>query len=215
MRDQRRAKWVVVAQLAGCCLLAGLLAAAVMFPFVGGAGTTILRVSNSATEESTQLLEGEMPIVSTMVDAAGNPIAWLYEQRRWVVPSNRIANTMKLAIIAIEDKRFTEHDGVDWQGTLTGLAGYLQGAETTRGGSTIEQQYVKNFNLLQAALAMDAALSKAEILARYLNPVSFGNGAFGVQDAAKTYFGINASDLNWQQAAVLAGMVRSPSSLDP
>jgi len=124
MRDQRRAKWVVVVQLAGCCLLAGLLAAAVMFPFVGGAGTTILRVSNSATEESTQLLEGEMPIVSTMVDAAGNPIAWLYEQRRWVVPSNRIANTMKLAIIAIEDKRFTEHDGVDWQGTLTGLAGY-------------------------------------------------------------------------------------------
>ena len=195
--------------------MAGLLAAAVMFPFVGGAGTTILRVSNSATEESTQLLEGEMPIVSTMVDAAGNPIAWLYEQRRWVVPSNRIANTMKLAIIAIEDKRFTEHDGVDWQGTLTGLAGYLQGAETTRGGSTIEQQYVKNFNLLQAALAMDAALSKAEILARYLNLVSFGNGAFGVQDAAKTYFGINASDLNWQRAALLAGMVRSPSSLDP
>lgn len=239
MSAQGRAKWGAIARLAGCCLLAGLLAAALMFPFVGGAGTAILRVSNSATEESTQLLEGEVPLVSTMVDAAGNPIAWLYEQRRWVVPGNRIANTMKLAIISIEDKRFTEHNGVDWQGTLTGLAGYLQGAVTTRGGSTIEQQYVKNFNLLvkaqtnedrraaveitparklreiRAALAMDAALPKAEILTRYLNLVSFGNGAFGVQDAARTYFGINAAELNWQQAALLAGMVRSPSSLDP
>ncbi|MGB3356995.1 MAG: transglycosylase domain-containing protein, partial [Mycobacterium sp.] len=212
---------------------------ALMFPFVGGAGTALLRVSDSATEESTQLLEGEVPIVSTMVDAAGTPIAWLYEQRRWVVPSNRIADTMKLAILSIEDKRFTEHNGVDWQGTLTGLAGYLQGSTATRGGSTIEQQYVKNFNLLvraqtdadrraaveisparklreiRAALALDAALPKAEILTRYLNLVSFGTGAFGVQDAAKTYFGINAANLNWQQAALLAGMVRSPTSLDP
>ncbi|MGB3351625.1 MAG: hypothetical protein WBB00_02500, partial [Mycobacterium sp.] len=69
MRDQRRAKWWALARLAGCCLLAGLLAAALMFPFVGGAGTALLRVSDSATEESTQLLEGEVPIVSTMVDA--------------------------------------------------------------------------------------------------------------------------------------------------
>ncbi|MGB7359588.1 MAG: transglycosylase domain-containing protein, partial [Mycobacterium sp.] len=239
MGAQGRAKWGVLARLAGSCLLAGLLAAALMFPFVGGAGTALLRVSDSATAESTQLLEGEVPVVSTMVDAAGKPIAWLYEQRRWVVPSDRIANTIKLAIISIEDKRFTEHNGVDWQGTLTGLAGYLQGNNTTRGGSTIEQQYVKNFNLLvraqtdadrraaveisparklreiRAALAMDAALPKAEILARYLNLVSFGNGAFGVQDAARTYFGVNAAELNWQQAALLAGMVRSPSSLDP
>ncbi|WP_304438544.1 transglycosylase domain-containing protein [Mycobacterium sp. GA-2829] len=239
MRAQRRAKRAALARLAGCCLAAGLLAAALMFPLVGGAGTAITRVSDSTTEEFTELLEGAAPIVSTMVDQAGNPIAWLYEQRRWAVPSNRIADTMKLAIISIEDKRFSEHNGVDWQGTLTGLAGYLRGDETTRGGSTLEQQYVKNFNLLvkaqtnadrraaveisparklreiRAAVAMDAALPKAEILARYLNLVSFGNGAFGVQDAAKTYFGIDASDLNWQQAALLAGMVRSPSSLDP
>ena len=89
-----------------------------------------------------------MPIVSTMVDAAGNPIAWMYTQRRWVVPGNRIADTMKLAIVSIEDRRFGEHNGVDLQGTLTGLAGYLRGADDTRGGSTIEQQYVKNYNLL-------------------------------------------------------------------
>ncbi|PEG39471.1 penicillin-binding protein, partial [Mycolicibacterium duvalii] len=220
-------------------MLAGLLVAALMFPFVGGVGATLMGVSDSASAESTQLIEGEAPLVSTMVDAEGTPIAWLYEQRRWEVPSHRIANTIKLAIVAIEDKRFTEHNGVDWQGTLTGLTGYLRGDLSTRGGSTIEQQYAKNFNLLvtaqtnaerraaveisparklreiRAALALNAALPKSEILARYLNLVSFGNGAYGVQDAARTYFGVNAADLNWQQAALLAGMVRSPTSLDP
>ena len=99
-------------------------------------------------QDSAQLVEGEVPIVSTMVDAAGNPIAWIYTQRRWVVPGDRIADTMKLAIVSIEDRRFGEHNGVDVQGSLTGLAGYLQGADDTRGGSTIEQQYVKNYNLL-------------------------------------------------------------------
>ena len=65
------------------------------------------------------------------------------------------------------------------------------------------------------ALELDKALPKAEILARYLNLVSFGNGSFGVQDAAKTYFGVNAADLNWQQSALLAGMVQSTSTLNP
>ena len=239
MRDRRRARAIAAAKLAGCCLIAGLLVAALAFPLVGGAGTAVLRVSNSATDESADLLGGEVPAVSTMVDAAGNPIAWLYEQRRWEVPAERIADTMKLAIIAIEDKRFAEHNGVDWQGTLTGLAGYVRGDKGVRGGSTLEQQYVKNFNLLvradtdaerraavevtparklreiRAALAMDKMLSKTEILTRYLNLVSFGNGAFGVQDAARTYFGIDAVDLDWGQAALLAGIVRSTSLLDP
>ncbi|ADT97558.1 transglycosylase/D,D-transpeptidase PonA2 [Mycolicibacterium gilvum] len=239
MRDRRRAQAIAAGKLAGCVLVAGLLVAALMFPFVGGAGTVVMRVSNSATDESADLINGELPLVSTMVDASGKPIAWLYEQRRWEVPSDRISGAMKLAIISIEDKRFTEHNGVDWQGTLTGLAGYVRGDKGVRGGSTLEQQYVKNFNLLvraktdaerraavavtparklreiRAALAMDKLLSKTEILTRYLNLVAFGNGAFGVQDAARTYFGIDAADLDLAQASLLAGMVRSTSLLDP
>ncbi|MBO0864869.1 MAG: transglycosylase/D,D-transpeptidase PonA2, partial [Mycobacterium sp.] len=153
--------------------------------------------------------------------------------------SDKIANTMKLAIVSIEDKRFAEHNGVDWKGTLTGLAGYASGDLDTRGGSTIEQQYVKNYQLLvlaqtdaekraavettparklreiRMALTLDKSFSKSEILTRYLNLVSFGNNAFGVQDAAQTYFGVNASDLNWQQAALLAGLVKSTSTLNP
>ncbi len=65
------------------------------------------------------------------------------------------------------------------------------------------------------ALTLDKTFTKPEILTRYLNLVSFGNGAFGVQDAAQTYFGVNASELNWQQAALLAGMVQSTSALNP
>src|SRR5271167_2915639 len=230
---------LTVLKLAGCCLLASVVATALMFPLAGGLGLVSNRASEVVGNASAQLLEGEVPAVSTMVDIRGNPIAWLYTQRRFEVTSEQIADTMKLAIVSIEDKRFAEHNGVDWKGTLTGLAGYASGDAETRGGSTIEQQYVKNYQLLviaqtdaekraaiettparklreiRVALTLDKTFTKPEILTRYLNLVSFGNGAFGVQDAAQTYFGINASELNWQQAALLAGMVQSTSTLNP
>jgi membrane peptidoglycan carboxypeptidase len=230
---------VTVIKLAWCCLLASVVAAGLMFPVVGGFGLMSNRASDVVANGSAQLVEGEVPGVSTMVDTKGNVIAWLYSQRRFEVASDQIANTMKLAIVSIEDKRFAEHNGVDWKGTLTGLSGYMSGNVDTRGGSTIEQQYVKNYQLLviaqtdaekraaiettparklreiRMALTLDKTFTKPEILTRYLNLVSFGNNAFGVQDAAQTYFGIDASQLNWQQAALLAGMVQSTSTLNP
>ncbi|ORA21768.1 transglycosylase/D,D-transpeptidase PonA2 [Mycobacterium aquaticum] len=239
MSDPGPRKWALVARLAWFCMLAGVLVAALLFPAFGSAGMFAGRLSDAVAQDSSEVLDGEAPIVTTMVDAAGTPIAWLYNQRRWVVRSDQIANTMKLAIVSVEDKRFTEHNGVDIQGTLNGLFGYLRSADEVRGGSTIEQQYVKNYNLLvtaktdaqrraavevtparklremRIALALDKALSKEQILTRYLNLVSFGNGSFGVQDAARTYFGVDAAQLNWPQAALLAGLVRSTSTLNP
>src|SRR5215218_5402894 len=230
---------VAVIKLAWCCVLASVVLAALMFPVVGGFGLISNRASDVVANGSAQLVEGEVPQVSTMVDAKGNVIAWLYSQRRFEVSGDQIANTMKLAIVSIEDKRFAEHNGVDWKGTLTGLAGYASGDAQTRGGSTLEQQYVKNYQLLviaqtdaekraavettparklreiRMALTLDKTFTKPDILTRYLNLVSFGNNAFGVQDAAQTYFGIDASALNWQQAALLAGMVQSTSTLNP
>lgn len=228
-----------VIKLAWCCLLASVLVAALLFPVVGGLGLASNRASDVVASGSAQLVEGEIPAVTTMVDAAGNPIAWLYSQRRFEVPSEAIADTMKLAIVSIEDKRFADHRGVDWKGTLTGFAGYASGDLDTRGGSTIEQQYVKNYQLLvtaqteaekraavettparkireiRMALSLDKTLTKPEILTRYLNLVPFGNGSFGVQDAAQTYFGVDASELTWPQAALLAGLVQSTSALNP
>src|SRR5690242_7360899 len=230
---------VTVIKLAWCCLLASVVVAGLMFPVVGGFGLMSNRASDVVANGSAQLVEGEVPGVSTMTDAKGNVIAWLYSQRRFEVSGDQIANTMKLAIVSIEDKRFAEHNGVDWQGTLTGLSGYMSGNLDTRGGSTLEQQYVKNYQLLvvaqtdaekraaiettparklreiRMALTLDKTFTKSEILTRYLNLVSFGNGSYGIQDAAQTYFGVNASELNWQQAALLAGMVQSTSTLDP
>ena len=81
--------------------------------------------------------------------------------------------------------------------------------------AAIETTPVRKLREMRMALELDKALSKPEILTRYLNLVSFGNGAFGVQDAARTYFGIDAWQLNWQQAALLAGMVQSTSTLNP
>jgi len=237
--SERPPAGATIIKLAWCCLLASVIMAALLFPVVGGLGLVSNRASDVVANGSAQLVEGEVPAVTTMVDAKGNTIAWLYSQRRFEVPSDKIADTMKLAIVSIEDKRFAEHNGVDWKGTLTGLAGYASGDVDTRGGSTIEQQYVKNYQLLviaqtdaekraavettparklreiRMALTLDKTFTKPEILTRYLNLVSFGNGAFGIQDAAQTYFGIDASDLNWQQAALLAGLVQSTSALNP
>src|SRR3954462_6611519 len=237
--SEGRPTGATVMKMAWCCLLAGVVAAGLMFPVAGGIGLLSNRASDIVANGSAQLLSGDVPQVTTMVDAAGNPIAWIYSQRRFEVRTDQIANTMKLAIVSIEDKRFAEHNGVDWQGTLTGLSGYLSGNLDTRGGSTIEQQYVKNYQLLviaqtdaekraaveitparklreiRMALTLDKTFTKAEILTRYLNLLSFGNNAFGIQDAAQTYFGIDASQLNWQQAALLAGLVQSESSLNP
>ncbi len=228
-----------IIKLAWSCLLASVILAGLLFPVAGGLGLMSNRASDIVANGSAQVLEGDIPAVTTMVDARGNTIAWLYSQRRFEVPSDKIADTMKLAIVSIEDKRFAEHNGVDWKGTLTGLAGYAAGDFGTRGGSTLEQQYVKNYQLLvvaqtdaekraaiaatparklreiRMALTLDKTLTKPEILTRYLNLVSFGNGAFGIQDAAQTYFGIDATDLNWQQSALLAGLVQSTSTLNP
>jgi membrane peptidoglycan carboxypeptidase len=237
--SERSRRGPTILKLAWSCLLAGVVLAAMLFPVVGSAGLMSNRASDIVSNGSAQLLEGDVPAVTTMVDAKGNTIAWLYSQRRFEVTGDEIAETMKQAIIAIEDKRFADHGGVDLKGTLTGLAGYAAGDLTTRGGSTIEQQYVKNYQLLvlaqteaekraavevtparklreiRMALTLNKTLSKQEILTRYLNLVSFGNGAFGIQDAAQTYFGVDASELNWQQSALLAGLVQSTSALNP
>ncbi len=219
--------------------MAGVLLAGVMFPLAGGFGYASNRAADTVDNVSAELVEGTVPAVSTMVDSAGNPIAWLYDQRRFEVPSDKISNEMKLAIVSVEDRRFPEHKGVDWQGTMRAFLTNTTSGEVQQGASTLDQQYVKNYQLLvvaktdaerraaiettparkireiRMALTLDKELTKDEILTRYLNLVPFGNASFGIQDAAQTYFGIDASELNTQQSAMLAGMVQSSSALNP
>ena len=225
------------AKLAGCCVIAGVLLAGLMFPMVGGIGLLSNKASDSIAGVSAELVQGQVPQMSTMLDAAGNPIAYLYDPngRRTVVASDKISQAMKLAIVSIEDKRFYQHQGVDWRGTFRALLTNSSSGSTQQGASTLDQQYVKNYQLLvvaqndaerqaatdptyarklkeiRIALTLDKELGKQEILTRYLNLVPFGSGAYGIQSAAQTYFGIDAKDLNVAQSAMLAGMVQSSS----
>src|SRR6476469_8442068 len=148
-------------------------------------------------------------------------------QKQNIVGSNGISDRMKLAIVAIEDKRFYEHRGVDIHGIMRAVLQDLRHKQVVEGGSTITQQFVKNTytksqrsigrKLKEAALAwqLEQRWSKDRILTAYLNTIYFGNGAYGVQQAALTYFQHGADKLGWAEAALLAGIPSDPSRYDP
>ena len=134
---------------------------------------------------------------------------------------------MRHAIVAIEDKRFYEHRGVDVRGMARALWADISNRGTVQGGSTITQQFVKNAyltdqqtvgrKLIEAALAwqLEQKWSKDKILTAYLNTVYFGNGAYGVEQASKIYFHHRAAQMKPAEAALLAGIPEDPSLWDP
>jgi penicillin-binding protein 1A len=148
-------------------------------------------------------------------------------QSRVLVPSSSISGWMKQAIVATEDKRFYQHRGVDIRGMGRALWADIRHKGAVQGGSTITQQFVKNAltgnersvtrKLKEAALAwqLEQKWTKDRILTAYLNTIYFGNGAYGVERAARTYFGHNAAKLTLPEAALLAGIPEDPSLYDP
>ncbi|WP_151549687.1 MULTISPECIES: transglycosylase domain-containing protein [Corynebacterium] len=218
---------------------AGVLSAVALTPLAGLSGAAVARAHESMAADIENLTDGTTPGVTEIQDRNGAPIAWLYKQRRFDVPPDRISEAMKRAIVSIEDRRFYAHDGVDWQGAGRAMVKNLLAGSVLEGASTLDQQYIKNYALLveaendeeqaeaietsytrkfreiRAAAELEKRLDKDEILGRYLNLVPFGNGAYGVEAAARTYFGISAAELTVPQAATLAGIVQSSSALDP
>jgi len=148
-------------------------------------------------------------------------------QARIVVPSQQISPWMKHAIVAIEDKRFYEHHGVDLRGMARAVWADVSNNGAVQGGSTITQQFVKNAyltsqktigrKLVEAALAwqLERKWSKDQILTAYLNTVYFGNQAYGVEQASRIYFGHSAAHMQPAEAALLAGIPEDPSLWDP
>jgi len=147
-------------------------------------------------------------------------------QSRVLVPSSAISPWIKQAIVATEDRRFYQHRGVDIRGMGRALWHDLRGG-AVQGGSTITQQFVKNAltgdqrsvtrKLKEAALAwqLEQKWTKDQILTAYLNTIYFGNGAYGIERAARTYFGHGAAKLTLPEAALLAGIPEDPSLYDP
>ncbi len=148
-------------------------------------------------------------------------------EARVVVDSSEIAPVMKQAIVAIEDKRFFEHHGVDVRGIVRAIWQDVRNKKVVQGGSTITQQFVKNAyvrssrsisrKLKEAALAwqLEQVWPKDRILTAYLNTIYFGNGAYGVEQAARVYFDHGASKLTLPEAAMLAGIPGDPSLYNP
>jgi len=149
------------------------------------------------------------------------------EEDRQTVPLSRIPESLRDAVVAIEDERFWQHNGVDTK--ALGRAIYTDAREATvvEGGSTITQQYVKNRlvqtgrnvrrKVQEASLAyqLEQRYSKERILELYLNTIYFGNGNYGVQAAARGYFGVGVEQLSLGQSALLAGIIRAPNRTDP
>jgi membrane peptidoglycan carboxypeptidase len=128
----------------GLCLLAGVLMAGMLFPIVGALGVASNRASDTIDSVSADLVTTEPPLITTITDSAGSPIAYLFDQYRLPVRSDQISPTMKAALISIEDRRFYEHNGVDWKGTIRALISNSSSSDT-QGASTLTQQYVKNY----------------------------------------------------------------------
>jgi membrane peptidoglycan carboxypeptidase len=229
-----------VLRLVGLCGLAGVLLAGVLFPAVGAMAMISNRASDTVDATSSDLVTTEPPLMTTVTDRDGIPIAYLYEQYRVLTGPDKIAPAMKAAIVSVEDRRFYEHQGVDWRGTVRAMLTNEVKGTVTQGASTLTQQYVKNYlvyvvarnnrteqkraqeqtvarKLREAriALQLERRLSKDEILARYLNIVPFGANIYGVGAAAQAYFGTTPDRLSVAQAALLAGMVNSPIALNP
>ena len=144
----------------------------------------------------------------------------------WVQLKN-IPQNMQQGLIAVEDRRFYEHHGVDMDGIIRALLVNIQADSIVQGGSTLTQQLVKNTlldseqsmerKILEAFLALwiETQNSKDDILEMYLNTTYFGAGATGIKEAAQIYFGVNPSQLTLAESATLAGLPNAPSALNP
>jgi membrane peptidoglycan carboxypeptidase len=225
--------FVISAAMLG--VLIGGLAIPVAAAVGGGVGAGAALLKGPAAP-----VDPDLPQTSVMTAADGSVIARFYVENRTPVPLAKISPWLQSALVAIEDARFYEHGAVDARGVLRALVNNETGGQT-QGASTITQQYIKNANLeaatvagnkaaaaaavadtverkvrdVKQAAALERTLTKQQILERYLNIVFFDDQTYGVEAAAKRYFGVSAAKLTLPQAATLAGMVQNPSANNP
>jgi membrane peptidoglycan carboxypeptidase len=228
-------------------VLGGVLVAAIALPVVAVTGILVRNTADKFTSLSVNA--SSLPQRSEIYDADGKLITYVdgvdlgkgmtyTGVDRQPVDYSQISPNMLVAIVAIEDDRFWQHGALDVKGTMRALVNDLE-HKSIQGGSTLEQQYVKNVIILQSlddpaaqqAAAADTlsrkidqlrmavniahTMSKQEILAGYLNDSYYGSGAWGIEAAAETYFNTTAAKLTMAQAATLAGIVENPAEYDP
>ncbi len=170
---------------------------------------------------------GEMPERSTVYDVDGKIYSRLAGANRLKVSLSEVSPQFIVALLAREDTRFYDHKGIDWRGVLRALVRDVFSMSAKEGASSLTQQLARNSlplggrtfsrKLLEAmvALRIEREFTKQQILELYVNRIYFGTGCYGVETASQAYFGKNASKLNLSEAALLAGLIRSPNRFSP
>ena len=170
---------------------------------------------------------GDMSQATTLFDINDKPVFTIYKEQRIEVPLNRISQNLIKAVVSVEDQRFFDHSGIDAVRIVGSVLKNVQAGRRAEGGSTITQQlarqsfltrdktYRRKLKEVILAANIENLYNKEEILELYLNKVYFGDGLYGVEAASRGYFGRSASDLTVDQAALLAGLIKSPSSYAP
>ena len=219
--------------------LAGLLVAGLALPVVGALGLATKSAAENFMDLPTELGTPTLATRSRVVAADGSTLATFYAIDRAATTFDQVPETTRQAIVAIEDSRFYEHNGVDIKGTVRAAVTNVTSGRVAQGGSTITQQYVKNALIERAAgdknaqlaareesvdrklqearyaLALERELSKDEILHRYLEIAYYGNGVYGIGTAANFYFQKPVTKLTLTDSAELAGMVQNPNRFNP
>ncbi|MFD5103648.1 transglycosylase domain-containing protein [Streptomyces albidochromogenes] len=232
-KAQQAAKFLGVAALSGAVL------AGIALPAAGALGLAAKGTVEGFDEIPANLKTPPLSQRTTILDARSEPIATVYSRDRTVVDLKDISPYMQKAIVAIEDARFYEHGAIDLKGILRAANRNAQSGGVSQGASTLTQQYVKNVFVEEAgddptkvaqatqqtlgrkvrelkyAIQVEEELGKKKILENYLNITFFGQQAYGIESASKRYFSKSAKDLKLEEAALLAGIVQSPSRYDP
>ena len=192
---------------------------------IGAAGTIAWTGAHLPAIQSLEI--PKRPPSIQIVDVSGHPLATRGDSGGAVLPLKELPSYVPQAFIAIEDRRFYEHYGIDPWGIARALIANILHRGVSQGGSTITQQLAKNLFLTQErtihrklqemllALWLERKFSKTQILELYLNRVYFGSGAYGIEQASQRYFGKSARQMSLPEAALLAGLVKSPSRLAP
>ncbi len=188
---------------------------------------TILFFSFVAWKANVQTLKDGLSQATVIYDKDGDLATRIETNRTVGIQLEKVPNYVPNAVIAIEDRRFREHNGFDIKGMARAFFGNLISREITGGGSTITQQLTKNALLspektykrkieeLFLAVEIEKNYEKDEILTMYLNQVYFGSGAWGIEQASRKYFNKDINQVTISEAAMLAGLLQSPSALDP
>ena len=226
LRKRRRRSWVVN--------FLGFLFASGVVVFVAGSAVAgfFLWKASKDLPSSDSLAKYEPPVMTRVHAHDGSLMAEYARERRIFVPINTVPKRLIQAFLSAEDKRFYEHGGLDFHGIARAGVKFIEskikgGGGRPQGASTITQQVAKNLFLTNArtfrrkvqevllTLWLEQHFSKQEILEIWLNRVYLGSGAWGVDAAARLYFGVSARQVNLWQAAVIAGLPRAPSRFSP